>query len=146
MLFMNVEENMKLMKTLDDAWNSQDWDTFIERHAEEVIVRWPGQPPTMGIEEHKIEGEYFFKAFPDNHVENNPYKVFFGQGDWTCSIADFTGTNEGLMKGFDGKMIPATNKKFEIDFCTVAHWKDGRIVEENLFYDSVGMMSQLGLM
>jgi hypothetical protein len=23
-----VEENMRLMKTLDDAWNSQDWDTF----------------------------------------------------------------------------------------------------------------------
>jgi hypothetical protein len=25
---MNVEENKRLMKTLDDAWNSQDWDTF----------------------------------------------------------------------------------------------------------------------
>jgi ketosteroid isomerase-like protein len=50
------------------------------------------------------------------------------------------------MKGIDGKMIPATNKKFEIDFCTVARWKDGRIAEENLFYDSMGMMRQLGLM
>ncbi|MGI8720014.1 MAG: ester cyclase [Nitrososphaeraceae archaeon] len=42
-------------------------------------------------------------------------------------------------------MIPATNKKFKIDFCTVARWNDARIVEENLFYDSVGMMRQLGL-
>jgi ketosteroid isomerase-like protein len=50
------------------------------------------------------------------------------------------------MKGPDGQMIPATNKNFKIDFCTVARWKDGRIVEENLFYDSVGMMRQLGLM
>ena len=25
---MGAEENMQLMKTLDDAWNSQDWDTF----------------------------------------------------------------------------------------------------------------------
>ena len=38
------------MKTLDDAWNSQDWDTFEERHAENVAVFWPGQPnPTRGV-------------------------------------------------------------------------------------------------
>ena len=146
MLFMSIEENMKLMKTLDDAWNSQDWDTFSKRHADDVIVRWPGQPPTIGIEAHKIEGEYFFKAFPDNHVENNPYKVFFGQGDWTCSVAEFTGTHKGPMMGIDGKTIQATNKNFKVDFCTVAHWKDRKIVEENLFYDLVGMMRQLGLM
>ena len=96
-MFMSVEENMNLMKTLDDAWNSQDWDTFSKRHADDVIVRWPGQPPTMGIEAHKKEGEYFFKAFPDNHVGNNPYKIFFTQGDWTCSVAEFTGTHKGTM-------------------------------------------------
>jgi len=31
-LFMSVEENMNLMKTLDDAWNSQDWKTFSESY------------------------------------------------------------------------------------------------------------------
>jgi predicted ester cyclase len=142
-----VEENMRLMKTLDDAWNSQDWDTFSKRHTDDVVVRWPGQPPTNGIDAHKKEGEYFFKAFPDNHVENNPYKTLFGQRDWTCSIAVFTGTHKGEMMGLDGKMIPPTNKTFKVDFCTVARWNsDGRIVEENLFYDQIGMMAQLGLM
>jgi predicted ester cyclase len=145
MTFMSFEENMNLMKTLDDAWNSQDWNTFSKRHSDDVIVRWPGQPPTQGIEAHKKEGEYFFNAFPDNHVENNPYKVFFGHDDWTCSIAEFTGTHEGIMIDPDGKSIPATNKKFKVDFCTVAHWKEKKIVEENLFYDLVGMMRQLGL-
>jgi hypothetical protein len=46
---MNVEENLRLMKTLDDAWNSQDWETFKKRHASDVAVYWPGQPePTRG--------------------------------------------------------------------------------------------------
>lgn len=143
---MASEENMKLMKTLDDAWNAQDWKTFNERHADDVIIRWPVQPPTLGIESHQKEGEYFFKAFPDNHIENNPYKILFGQGDWTCSVAELTGTHKGPMMGLDGNTIQATNKSFKIDFCTVAHWKNGRIVEENLFYDLVGMMKQLGLM
>jgi len=33
---------MRLMQTLDDAWNSQDWETFNKRHAAEVDVFWPG--------------------------------------------------------------------------------------------------------
>ena len=41
-------------------------------------------------------------------------------------------------KGLDGKVHAATGKTFELDFCTVARWKDGEIVEENLFYDQVG--------
>ena len=45
----NVEqENMRLMKTLDDAWNSQVWDTFEERHADNVAVYWPGQRANKG--------------------------------------------------------------------------------------------------
>ena len=40
---MSVEENMQLMKTLDDAWKNQDWDTFRKRHTENVIIRWPGK-------------------------------------------------------------------------------------------------------
>jgi len=53
---------------------------------------------------------------------------------------------KGPMKGPDGKMIPATTKKFEVEFCTVAHWKDGEIVEEKLFYDLVGLLRQIGVM
>ena len=75
---MGMEENLQLMKTLDDAWNSQDWDTFSKRHTNDVIVRWPGQSePTRGLEIHKREGIEMFKIFPDNHVENNPCKATF---------------------------------------------------------------------
>ncbi len=114
------------MKTLDDVWNSQDWDTFEERHAENVAVFWPGQPnPTRGVCNHVAESIEFFKAFPDNHIVNYPYKILFTSGDYTCSVADFTGTFKGPMKGLDGHMIQPTNKKFQAEFCTVATWKDG---------------------
>ena len=85
-----------------------------------------------------------FKTFPDNRVENRPYKAFFASGDWTCSIARFHGTMKGPMVLGD-KTIAPNGKRFEVDFCTVARWHDGQIVEENLFYDVVGMMGQLGL-
>jgi len=134
---MTVEEkNMDLMKTLDDAWNSQDWDTFEERHADNVAVFWPGQPePTRGVQNHRQESVEFFKAFPDNHLVNNPYKIQFFSDEYTCSVADFTGTFKGPMKGLDGKTVQPTGKKFHIEFCTVAHWKNEKILEERLFYD-----------
>lgn len=75
------EKNMQLMQTLDDAWNSQDWDTFSQRHSEDCAVFWPGQPdPTKGVHNHRAESTEFFKSFPDNHVGNRPYKIFFASG------------------------------------------------------------------
>ena len=47
----------------------------------------------------------------------------------------------GPWKGLDGKVHDATGKTFELEFCTVAHWKNGEIVEENLFYDQVGFLT-----
>jgi hypothetical protein len=142
-----VERNLDLMKTLDDAWNGQDWKVFRKRHAKKTAVFWPGQPePTRGLDNHENEAKEFFKIFPDNHLINNPYKILFGQGDMTCTVADFYGTMKGPMKTADGKVIPPTNRSFHVEFCTVAHWSEkGEILEERLFYDLVGLMKQIGL-
>lgn len=135
----------ELMTTLDDAWNAQDLDTFSQRHKHDTVVRWPGQPPTHGIDDHRQEALDFFRAFPDQHLDNRPYKVLISDGSWTCSVAHFTGTMTGPMKGPDGKDIAPTGKSFDVDFCTVARWDNGQIVEENLFYDLVSFMRQIGL-
>jgi ketosteroid isomerase-like protein len=146
MATMTTEErNMELMQTLDDAWNNQDIETFGRRHKDDVVVTWPGKPPTRGIKDHKAESLELFRAFPDQRLENRPYRVFFASGDWTCSIARFRGTMTGPMKGPDGKEIPPTGKAFDVEFCTVARWEDGQIVEENLFYDLGTFMKQIGL-
>jgi ketosteroid isomerase-like protein len=141
-----AERNKELMQTLDDAWNAQDVNVFRERHKPDVIVRWPGQPdPTRGIDDHTAESIAFWKTFPDQQLDNRPYKVFLADGDWTASIARFRGTMTGPMQGPDGTEIPPTGKSFEVDFCTIAKWDDGQIVEENLMYDLVTFLKQIGL-
>jgi hypothetical protein len=143
---VSVEEHLRLMKTLDDAWNAQDWDTFRARHAPDVVVSWlGGAAPTRGLAAHEAESRAFFTTFPDNHLDNAPYKIQFGQGDWTCSVARFTGHMGGPMTGPDGKVLPPTHKPFELDFYTVARWAGDQIVEERLMYDLVGFMQQIGL-
>ena len=143
---LSARENMQLMKILDDAWNTQDWDEFSKHHSDNVTVYWPGKPtPTIGKQSHKDEAIEFFHTFPDNHIENNPYVVLFGQGDWTCSVAKFSGSMKGSMRSIDGRTIPPTNRKFQVEFCTVAQWKNGEILVEKLFYDAIGLLRQIGL-
>src|SRR5688500_6390033 len=108
---MGREENQQLMKTQDDPYNSQEWDTSTKRHTNYVIESETGQSETTrGLETQKKEGIKMSNIFPDNNVENNPYKVLFGQGDWTCSIAIFSGTHQGPMTVPGGNSISPTNK------------------------------------
>ena len=140
------QKNAELMQTLDDAWNTHDVEIFQQRHKPDVVVHWPGQPePTRGIEGHTTESIAFWTTFPDQKVGNRPYKIFLADGDWTASVARFTGTMTGPMAGPDGSEIPPTGKSFDVDFYTIAEWDNEQIVEENLMYDLVGMMKQLGI-
>lgn len=66
---MSAEENLQRMKTLDDAWNAQNWDVFRKRHSADTKVYWPGQPdPTHGRDAHHRESEAFFKSI-ENHLD-----------------------------------------------------------------------------
>ncbi|HEY6807261.1 MAG TPA: ester cyclase [Myxococcales bacterium] len=67
-------------------------------------------------------------------------------GDDTCTVADWKGKMIGPWKGLDGKVHPPTNKRFALEFCTVARWRNGEIVEERLFYDQVGFLRQIGVL
>ena len=143
---MSTEErNMELMQTLDDAWNAQDWDTFEKRHKPDVVVRWPGQPPTNGTHDHRAEAIQLFRTFPDNHVQNRPYKVFFASGDWTCSISWFTGTMTGPMQGLTAARSRRPVSRSASTSSRSPSGTNEQIVEENLMYDLVGFMKQIGL-
>ncbi len=51
----------------------------------------------------------------------------------------------GPMKGADNTKILPTGKSFAVDFVTVAKRDNDQIVEENLMYDLVTFMRQIGL-
>lgn len=122
------EEDLELLITLDDPVDEQDLQS------ENTIQYWPGQPfPARGWLDQQAEAV----------SHNDAYKVTFGQGDWTCTLARFTGTTSDSMKSLGGNIIQPTSKKFEIEFCTVTHRKDGKIVEQKVFYDLVGMQRQI---
>ena len=80
----------------------------------------------------------------DTVIDNGPYPVVFGEGDWTCAVSRLTVTTNYSMGGLNGNMIQPTDQKFEIGVCIVTCSKQGEIVEQKVFYDLVGMQKQIG--
>ena len=60
--------------------------------------------------------------------------------EWT-----FTGTNRGPFRLPDGSEIPATGKSVEIKGMELVEVRDGKIVVDNLYYDFMASVVQLGL-
>jgi ketosteroid isomerase-like protein len=51
-----------------------------------------------------------------------------------------------MTRGTVRKEYQPTGKRFEVEFCTVARWKDEKVVEGKLFYDLVGFLKQIVVM
>ena len=58
----------------------------------------------------------------------------------------FRGTNTGDLRMPDGTSIPATGKSVEVRGVEFARVRDGKLVEHNMYWDSLVMMRQLGLL
>ena len=140
-----TQERLRRFDTLDfQFYSNQKWDSFAISHDANIKVIYPDGKVTEGLYPQHIDQLTPMFAFaPDRKINNHP--VRFGSGDWTCVIGEMEGTFSKPMPIVDGKTIPPTGKKFKLSMCTVGHWKDGKMIEEYLFWDNQHFMKQIGL-
>jgi len=140
----SVEGNLEIFDTLDfDVFSNQKWDRLSESHSADIVVTWPDGHETVGIEKHIEDLKALFVFAPDITIKEHPIR--FGSGSWTSVTGVMTGTFSEPMPIGDGKSIPPTGKRFAIGMATVAHWKDGTMDHEWLFWDNQDFMNQIGL-
>lgn len=78
-------------------------------------------------------------------IDNGPYPVVFGEGDWTCTVSRMTVTANDSIRGLNGTMLRPANPGFEIEVCVVTCSKQGEVVEQKVFYDLAGVQRQVGV-
>ncbi len=140
---MSVEENLRIIAGVDEAFNARDWDAFNERHGENVVAYSPMTPePTRDLDAHREAVQGMFTAFSDFHMERG---LAFGQDDWVFASYVLTGTHDGPLPGPDGQAIPPTNRAVRLEMAAAVRFENGRIAEERIFFDRASMMAQLGL-
>ena len=138
-------ERLRRFDSLDfQFYSNQIWDSFAVSHDANIKVYYPDGTTTTGLFPQHIDLlKPMFVFAPDTKITSHPVK--FGTGDWTTVIGELEGTFSKPMPIGNGKTIPPTGKKFKLSMCTVGHWKDGKMIEEYLFWDNQLFMKQIGL-
>ena len=114
-----AKANLDRFDQLDfDAWNNRNWTLFQEIHSPDVLVVDFNGNVTKGIEQHLQWANKSVASTPST-ILAHPIKI--AAGDWTAVTGNSTRTNLSTGESFNSTMV------------TVAHWKDGRILEEYLF-------------
>ncbi|WP_458070634.1 ester cyclase [Rhodanobacter sp. BL-MT-08] len=144
-----------------DAFSKQNWTLFDEIHCPDVTVTYPDGHVTHGIKQHQKDIAAMFSATPDMRVSAHP--VSFASDEWasltpqkrtseqTLVAGDWTATVGVLQATFTrpmdmgGHTIQPTGRKLNLSMATIAHWKNGCIAEEHLFWDNAAYMRQLGI-
>ena len=140
-----AETRLLRFDSLDfDYYSNHDWKNFNISHDDNIKVYYPDGAITEGLYPKHIDKLTPMFAFaPDTKIKTHP--VRFGTGDWTTVIGKIEGTFSKPMPIGNGKTIPPTNKKFALSMATIGHWKDGKMIEEYLFWDNQSFMKQIGL-
>lgn len=139
-----VEKNLKTFDALDfDVFSNQKWERLHESHAKDIVVTWPDGHETKGIDVHIDDLKAMFVYAPDIEIKTHPIR--FGSGEWTSVTGVMTGTFTKPMPIGGGKFIQPTGNRFALPMATIAHWQNGQMDHEWLFWDSQEFMKQLGL-
>ena len=117
------------------GWNSGNVDGLDAAFAEDARRSSSGGMNSDSLAGLKNMMTEFRTAYPDAKVVLNESHYLDGQSFhlWT-----FTGTNTGT-----GAM-PPTGKSVKVSGSTLMRYKDGKIVEELVYFDALDMQTQLG--
>jgi ketosteroid isomerase-like protein len=136
---------MSLQQLVDRHYrevNTNDYSDAGDIFSADVVTEAPGSGALSGIEPFVAYGQVFNRAFPDGRIHGDHYVE---SGDVVVVEGRFTGTNTGPLETPAGQ-IPATGQSLVLPFADLFRVADGKIVEHRIYFDTMGMLAQLGVL
>jgi steroid delta-isomerase-like uncharacterized protein len=123
----------------DDLLSGGDLAAAEHVLAEDLVVHPPTYwgEPIRGRENYKAFIVYLRTAFPDLNFTIGEEAV---EDNIVATVFRLRGTQKGEYMG-----IPAAGKQMDLPGVDVFRLKDGKIQEIRIFYDTLGLMQQLGV-
>jgi steroid delta-isomerase-like uncharacterized protein len=118
-----------------EVWNTKEYDRLDAILAADFRREAPDQE-AEGIDGMKEFMGQVHTTYPDFRIVAD--ETYFDK-DVAIVVWTVTGTNTG-----EGA-LPPTGKSVEIRGMTICRFRDGKIYEEDVFYDTAGVSEQLGL-
>jgi steroid delta-isomerase-like uncharacterized protein len=129
------EQNKQLIHQVFESYNQQDMEKAEKLFSPKHVFHFPGAPP-MDWNSHKQFILGLSKAFPDLHFK---IEDIVAEGDKVAYRLTVRGTHKGEFQG-----IPPTNKKVSFSSTGISNIMDGKVAEDWVDADVMGLMQQLG--
>ena len=132
--------NKELLERYVELYNAGELDACMELYAVDAVQRMPdGTFEGRTAIRERLAAD--LAAFPDIR-----YTVgsFVDQGDAFADEFTVVGTHTGPLRLPEGIGLPATGKRVEIRGMELVQVRDGKIVVDNLYYDTTAILVQLG--
>jgi steroid delta-isomerase-like uncharacterized protein len=135
---MSTEENKALIRhEYEDGVNKQNLNIADEVFAPDYVGHLPGLPPVQGLDAYKQVASGFYTAFPDLQTT---VEDLIAEGDKVAVRHSWRGTHK---RDFQG--IPPTGKQVTFTSMDIYRIVGGKIAEEWIEIDMLGLLQQLGV-
>ena len=135
------QQNLAAIKKAYAAFNKND-DAMFSLFADDIVdhdhaapADLQGKPAVVGF----LQGIHKMSS----NVKIAPTTIF-AAGDYTATIGEFNGKNDGEMPAIG--ITKKTGKSFKINVIEVVHWEGGKAKEIWPFINGMQMAEQLGLL
>ena len=135
-----MSENRKLLDRYVELYNAGDLDGVMDLYAEDAVQLMPdGRFEGRSAIRERLALE--LNAFDITHTVIS----FVEDGDTFADEWTFVGTHTGSFSLPDGTEVPPAGKRVEVRGMELVQMRDGKIVVDNMYYDNVAVLNQLGL-
>jgi predicted ester cyclase len=134
---MNPNELKNFIKQYFATIDSGDIKALADLISDDHVMHFPMSPVPLNKEGHLQTSQAFINAFSDM---KHTCVLSFSDGEWVAMKGSFSGKHTGEFNG-----IPATNKVVTFGFTDLMKVRNGKNVEEWVDIDSVGLLTQLGV-
>ena len=134
---MSTEQNKMLVRRMFEMIATGNTASVAEVIAADWVNVDSALPPMKGIEGAKQLMTLFSNAFPDVQLNMD---IVVADADKVAVHFTFRGTQKGKFLA-----VPPTGKSVSVPGTGVFRIEDGKIVENRVVFDALGMMQQLGV-
>ena len=136
-----MSANSEILERYVERYNAGDLDAVMDLYAEDAVQLMP---------EGTFEGRSAIRERLARDLVACPdiswtVESFVEQGDTFADEWSFVATHTGPFQLPDGTELPATGKRIELRGMELVEMREGKIVVDNLYYDNMAVMAQLGL-
>ncbi|MCA9503493.1 MAG: ester cyclase [Spirochaetaceae bacterium] len=131
-------ESIECVKKVVECDNGRDEAGYRRLLHDDYVSYVHGKESTVGAEAEVAALASWWKATSDVHLE---ILEMTESGGLVTLRYTLTGTNDGDLFG-----RPATGRRFHVENCTLLRVVDGRVQNAYRYSDTLGLMTQLGLM